>query len=200
MGDFTIQFGRLVAYFGKDTDVVIPGNVTIIGRRAFYNKPISSVVIPDSVVEIEQEAFMFAHLDRVELGRGVKKIGADAFLFNKDVIYSIYKQVPISVFAVSDRAHAAYHFLEGDNRKAYLPQVYEQNIAFLRKNLLKEISYKRLYADEIAKNPDLMAEVFQGAKLPQRTVDGLLEHYLSAGRPDMVALLLQIRNTGGANK
>ena len=130
----------------------------------------------------------------------MKKIGADAFLFNKDVIYSIYKQVPISVFAVSDRAHAAYHFLEGDNRKAYLPQVYEQNIAFLRKNLLKEIGYKRLYADEIAKNPDLMAEVFQGAKLPQRTVDGLLEHYLSAGRPDMVALLLQIRNTGGANK
>ena len=70
----------------------------------------------------------------------------------------------------------------------------------MRKNLLKEIGYKHLYADEISKNPDLMTEVFQGAKLPQRTVDGLLEHYLSAGRPDMIALLLQNQHTGGANK
>ena len=34
--DFSIQFGCLINYRGKDKNVVIPDDVTVIGRRAFY--------------------------------------------------------------------------------------------------------------------------------------------------------------------
>ena len=103
MGDFTIQFGRLVAYRGSDTQITIPDTVTVIGRRAFHFSSVTSVVLPDSVTEIEQEAFLHAKLEQVELGKGIKKIGANAFLCNPNVNRSLYPKVPISVFAKAEK-------------------------------------------------------------------------------------------------
>jgi len=56
--DFSIRFGCLINYRGKDKNVVIPDDVTVIGRRAFFqNNYIDSVTIPASVTEVQQEAY-----------------------------------------------------------------------------------------------------------------------------------------------
>ncbi|MBQ6585949.1 MAG: hypothetical protein IJH83_03980 [Coriobacteriales bacterium] len=44
--DFDIQAGRLVGYHGSSADVVIPDNVTHIGKNAFGNLPVRSISIP----------------------------------------------------------------------------------------------------------------------------------------------------------
>ena len=72
--------GRLVAYVGTDTDVVIPDNVKIIGESAFMSKPIKSIVIPDTVTEIEKMAFYGCdELTEVTIPASVNSIGSMAF-------------------------------------------------------------------------------------------------------------------------
>ena len=116
MGDFTVQFGRLVAYRGESAEVVVPDNVTVIGRRAFHFSNVTSVTLPDSVTEIEQEAFMYAKLTHIQFGHGIKKIGADAFLCDLDKKEYLYPKLPIAVFSKGDQRRALYHFVH--NAKA----------------------------------------------------------------------------------
>ena len=57
--DFEVVGGVLEKYTGASTDVDIPNNVTIIGRKAFSGCiGITKVCIPDSVTQIQEEAFM----------------------------------------------------------------------------------------------------------------------------------------------
>ena len=56
--DFEIENGTLKKYKGRSSVVVIPDNVTRIGRYAFSCcKGLTSVTIPDSVTSIGDEAF-----------------------------------------------------------------------------------------------------------------------------------------------
>lgn len=194
MGDFTIQFGRLVAYRGNDTQVVVPDTVTVIGRRAFHFSPVTSVVLPDSVTEIEQEAFLHAKLEQVELGKGIKKIGANAFLCNPDVIRSLYPKVPISVFAKADRPNAFYHFIHKLVETDYVPGVYKKNIDFARKHLLQEYGYRTLYVDVLAENYDLLAKVLSSGKLPSKDTDAVIAHFNVSNHPELTSLLLQCQS------
>lgn len=73
MGDYTIQFGRLVVYRGESAEVVVPDNVTVIGRRAFHFSNVTSVILPESVTEIEQEAFLYAKLTHIQFGPRYQK-------------------------------------------------------------------------------------------------------------------------------
>lgn len=46
--DFVIEAGKLISYKGSSPDVVIPNNVFLIGRTAFYKSTIRSVVFPNN--------------------------------------------------------------------------------------------------------------------------------------------------------
>lgn len=71
----------LVAYVGRNTDLILPAGVTEIYTYAFFDRPdITSVTIPDSVTCIGDHAFDgCANLLSVIVGNGVTSIGAHAF-------------------------------------------------------------------------------------------------------------------------
>ena len=194
MGDFTIQFGRLVAYRGSDTEVAVPDGVTCIGRRAFYFAKAASVILPDSVTEIEQEAFLYARLTQIEFGNGIKKIGADAFLCDLDAKKYLYPKLPVAVFAKEDRRRAFYHFVHDAGNGGYTPQVYKRNMDYVRRHLLDEIEYKRVCIDVLEGKPDLLSEVLSGGKIPPKDLENLIVRYSREPNPQMLALLLQNRS------
>lgn len=191
MGDFTIQFGRLVAYHGSDTEVAIPNGVTSIGRRSFYFSKVTSVTLPDSVIEIEQEAFLHAQLTHIEFGNGIKKVGADAFLCKLDAKKYLYPKLPINSFAKVDQQRAFYHFIHDARNGVYMPQVYKRNIDYVRKHLLQEIEYKRICIDVLEGKPDLLSEVLSSGKIPPKDLENLIVRYSGEPNPQMLALLLQ---------
>lgn len=78
--EFDIQNGILVSYNGIETQVSIPGNVTVIGPEAFQNKKLTNVTIPSTVERLERGAFYGCKdLARVTLEEGVRSIGGSAF-------------------------------------------------------------------------------------------------------------------------
>lgn len=103
--DFVIEDGVLTRYLGNQQDVVIPGNVTQIGPRAFVgNRHVCQITIPDSVTALGDFVFSscpllrqvvlpsrlncipraaFAHcscLTTILLPKGLKRIGESAFM------------------------------------------------------------------------------------------------------------------------
>ena len=85
--DFTIRYGVLAKYNGPGGDVVIPENVTSIGKEVFsnYNK-LTSITIPSSVTEIESRAFYkCTGLTSVTIPDSVTTIGSGAFSFCTDL-------------------------------------------------------------------------------------------------------------------
>jgi hypothetical protein len=96
----------ILGYNSSGGDLIIPEEisgypVTIIGKRAFFNKKLTSVTIPNSVTIIEEEAFLGGSGKReynerggssvipqgtisdVSIGTGVTTIGNSAFEYNK---------------------------------------------------------------------------------------------------------------------
>lgn len=193
MGEFTIQFGCLVAYRGNNEEVIIPDGVTSIGRKAFHFSKITSVTLPDSLTEIEQEAFLHAHLIRVKGGQNIKKIGADAFLCGTGVEKSLYLRFPISVFAKKDQRRAFYHFVHDAEQGNYEPNVYRKNQDYVRKHLLHEIEYQRICIDELQKSPKLLSEVLSGGKIPSKDMEAMIARYSNENNVEMMALLLNSR-------
>ena len=79
--DFEIINGILVKYKGAGGDVVIPGTVTVIGEKAFYEcRSLTSVIIPNSVTSIGDHAFYYCSgLTGVTIPNSVTSIGEYAF-------------------------------------------------------------------------------------------------------------------------
>ncbi len=102
--DFEIENGVLQKYNGAECDVVLPSEVTSIGKEAFKGrgdltsiklpeglrsigegafwacKSLTEIEIPSSVTNICKAAFYFCSgLKSVEIPHGVESIGADAF-------------------------------------------------------------------------------------------------------------------------
>lgn len=73
--------GILTEYNGTDTDIVIPGNVTGIVDRVFYNNTnVTKITIPDSVTTIGNKAFWNCkNLKEINIPDGVTAIGSGAF-------------------------------------------------------------------------------------------------------------------------
>ena len=72
---------ELIAYIGKEKEVIIPNYVTKICNNAFYrNQYIVKVIIPDSVTTIGESAFYSCELlTSVTIGSGVTEIIDGAF-------------------------------------------------------------------------------------------------------------------------
>ena len=82
--EFVVLGGTLVEYNGNETKVVIPDDVTVIGRSVFYeNESISEVVIPSSVAFVCDNAFASTNLKRMYLGDGAGKFGYSAMEYSK---------------------------------------------------------------------------------------------------------------------
>lgn len=194
MGDFTVQFGRLVAYRGESAEVVVPDNVTVIGRRAFHFSNVTSVILPDSVTEIEQEAFMYAKLTHIQFGHGIKKVGADAFLCDLDKKEYLYPKLPIAVFSKGDQRRAFYHFVHNAKTGNYVAEIYKKNLTYVRNHLLDEIEYKRVCIDTLVNNPELLREVLTSGKIPTAKLDGLISQLLADQKADLIALVLQYQH------
>ena len=81
INDFVIEKGILKKYMGKDTEVVIPDDVTSIGDEAFRDcRSLTSVKIPDSVANIGLEAFSgCSSLTSVAILGSVTSIDGHAF-------------------------------------------------------------------------------------------------------------------------
>ena len=79
--DYDISGGVLRKYRGTATQIVIPDEVTSIGRRAFYGHgELSSVTIPYGVTQIGEEAFKDCKgLTGLALPNSVRIIGDGAF-------------------------------------------------------------------------------------------------------------------------
>lgn len=191
MGDFTVQFGRLVAYRGESAEVVVPDNVTVIGRRAFHFSNVTSVILPESVTEIEQEAFLYAKLTHIQFGHGIKKIGADAFLCDLDKKEYLYPKLPIAVFSKGDQRRALYHFVHNAKAGNYTAEVYKKNLTYVRSHLLDEIEYKRVCIDTLMEDPELLKEVLASGKIPATKLDSLISQLIADNKADALAFVLQ---------
>lgn len=79
--DFIIRAGVLEKYNGSSVDVIIPDNVSIIGKSAFINcKGLKTVIIPNSVREIDDYAFWgCSNLKTINIPNGIEVIGIDVF-------------------------------------------------------------------------------------------------------------------------
>jgi len=79
--DFQIKDGVLVKYKGINSEVIVPDEVTVIGRSAFKdNQTIRSVILPDGVTRIEDRAFDGCiNLQSVSMSKSVIYIGDEAF-------------------------------------------------------------------------------------------------------------------------
>lgn len=87
--DFVVGNGMLTEYTGSDTDVTIPGGVTIIGE-SFSSDKIVSVTIPEGVTMINRFAFFCPNMTWVKIPVSVNRIMSDAFACEKlkDIYYS----------------------------------------------------------------------------------------------------------------
>jgi len=76
-----IRNGRLIRYYGKKSEIVIPDYVTDIAEEAFRGNPrLTRVVLGPNVVSIAPRAFQdCANLQQVTFPSGLKQIGAQAF-------------------------------------------------------------------------------------------------------------------------
>lgn len=79
--DFVIRAGVLEKYNGADTIVIIPSNITMIGKDSFYEcSGLQEVIIPEGITEIESSAFCgCTSLQKISLPNGLKRIGGLAF-------------------------------------------------------------------------------------------------------------------------
>ena len=99
--EFKIKNGVLVKYTGKDANVEIPNNVTIIGEKAFTEcKTLVSVTIPNSVKSIENNAFSFCTLlKEITLPNSVTSIGDWAFFYCTGLVKIV---IPSSVDSIGN--------------------------------------------------------------------------------------------------
>ena len=65
------------------TDVVIPDNITFIGRYAFLGCALTDIKIPKNVKDIDFGAFFNTRFDSVVIPKNVKTIGEQSFGFRR---------------------------------------------------------------------------------------------------------------------
>ncbi len=110
---FMVVGGKLLSYFGKAKDIVIPGSVTEIQPKVFSNSYITSVVIPDSVKTIGHSAFSACpYLASISFPAGLKIIENDLF---SDCCSLKEITIPGSVLEIGFRAFAGCMYLKKVN-------------------------------------------------------------------------------------
>lgn len=91
--DFKIENGTIKKYIGKKNKVIVPNNVTSIGKQAFYHcKDINYIIMPKSVTYIDDFSFAYCiSLKSIDIPPYVKSVGNFAFyncISLKSVVFS----------------------------------------------------------------------------------------------------------------
>lgn len=70
----------LLGYFGAETELVFPSDVTKVDARAFYRRTtIQSITMGDSLREIDEYAFAYCEVKKIQFGNGLSVISDYAF-------------------------------------------------------------------------------------------------------------------------
>ena len=125
---FQTEKGVLISYNGLGGNVVIPGEVTIIGKEAFYGcSSLVSVTIPKSVSSISYNAFSRCRrLTTVTLQNSITNIGEEAFSeCDLQIVYS-----PKLLSSKETGKCSFCQLIPGDTPQylAYSSKAYEDNL------------------------------------------------------------------------
>ena len=96
----------LIKYIGFEKEIIIPNNISVIGKYAFYNNNnITKVYIPNTIKEIDDYAFASCeNLSFVEITDGIKRVGIGSF---SNCISLVEFSLPNSLLIIES------HILEG---------------------------------------------------------------------------------------
>jgi hypothetical protein len=198
--DFVIQNGRLVKYRGGAQDIVIPDEVTCIGRKAFEKKTFTSVTIPASVKVVEQEAFYYSDIEHLIILGVIEKLGLGAFEHFghwSEIHQLLFCKVPLKGFTESERDEPCWYFIDHFDSAEIDAEVAEQNFAYLGKHMLQMLGYSKysseMIGDRVAKKPELLQKLMEERQIPYQDMDALIEHFQPTGPTQLVAALLNYK-------
>ncbi len=120
--DYDVFGTLLAAYYGRDTEIVVPDSVTEIGGGVFYGKDkIKSVKLPDGVTTIGGWAFSgCASLETINLPSTVTEIGDDAFA-GCESLKAI--DIPTGVTKIGDEAFFGCSLIKSVNIPSGLTEI-----------------------------------------------------------------------------
>lgn len=197
--DFSIQFGCLINYRGKDKNVVIPDDVTVIGRRAFYqNNYIESVTIPASVTEVQQEAFTYCnYLKTITILGKITKAGVRAFgwLYDKeDLELSVYSSVLIGAFTKSAQETVLRTFSKRFSEFDPTTETYRDNLKFIGTHLKQQKEYSGQFYQYLIDNTELRHAVLEAKAIPIKDTKWLIAKLQEENNTEINAELLDYQN------
>lgn len=198
MDEFAIQLGRLVSYRGKKEKVVIPDNVTVIGRHAFFcNDTVESVTIPASVETVEQQAFYGCNKLKAITFQGIiKRVqGDEAFGIGMkpEVELSVYSSIPIRNFSKTAQAKAVSSFSRRFEEFDQGTDVFRDDLDFIGKHLKQKRNSGSIY-EYLVENESLRHAVLNAGTIPVKDVDWLLAELQKGDNKEFVAELLEYKN------
>ena len=197
--EFVIQFGCLVNYKDNEKDVVIPDNVTVIGRRAFYqNKYIESVTIPSSVTEVQQEAFEYCNnLKTITILGKITKAGVKAFgsFFQKETLeLSVYSSVPISAFTKSANETVLRTFSQRFCEFDPNTEAYRDNLMFIGTHLKQAKQYSGQFYQYLIENAELRHAVLEAKTIPAKDLKWLISALQEESQTEILSEMLEYQN------
>ena len=197
--DFSIQFACLINYRGKDKNVVIPDDVTVIGRRAFFqNNYIDSVTIPASVTEVQQEAFTYCdNLKTITIFGKITKAGVRAFgwLYDKeDLELSVYSSVSIGAFTKSAQETALRTFSKRFSKFDPTTETYRNNLKFIGTHLKQQKEYGGQFYQYLIDNTELRHAVLEAKAIPIKDTKWLIAKLQEENNTEITAELLDYQN------
>ena len=175
LNEFEIDGDVLTKYNGISPVVDIPGNVAVIGCRAFEDcREVVGVNMPDSVREIEDNAFSGCdNLKTINLPESLKKIGSYAF----SECGSLEKiELPSSIEEIGSYAFVRCYMLDSVRLPSSQAKVHET--AFMGD---KDISF--IWPDDWSKKQ------IDKLRLVAPTMGGLIELVDSTGENDTFLFL-----------